>query len=161
MASQFESLPDNAVFKICQRLIRQGIDIDNYDELFDAVIEIGTLFKINAQYEDYSYIKNYLKMNYDSIVNNDQSSIEKPTLSVYRIPYYIVESLVQRTEYVQDINSYDDNPNDMANVLTQLEYDGNFNIWDGLDNPERDTDIIDSEFSEWKIRSNEIRKRNY
>jgi hypothetical protein len=161
MASSFESLPDNAVFKISQRLIKQEIDIDNYDELFDAVTEIGTLFKINAQYEDYSYIKNYLKMNYDSVVNNDQSSIEKPTLSVYRIPYYIVESVVQRTEYVQDINTYDDNPNDMASVVTELEYEDKFNIWDGIDNPERDSDTIDSEFSEWGIRANEITKRNY
>jgi hypothetical protein len=42
-----------------------------------------------------------------------------------------------------------------------LMYDDKFNIWDGLDNPERDTDIVDSEFSEWSVRSNEIRKRNY
>ena len=161
MASKFESLPDKAVFKICQKLIGQEIDIDDYDALFDAVTEIGSLFKIQAEYEDYSYIKNYLKLNFESIVNNDISNLKKPTLSVYRIPYYIVESIIQRTEYVQDINSYDDNPNDMTSVLTQLEYDDKFNIWDGLDNPERDTDIIDSEFSEWSIRPNEIRKRNY
>lgn len=161
MASKFELLPDKAVFKICQKLIGQEIDIDDYEELFDAVFEIGSLFKIQVEYEDYSYIKNYLKLNFESIVNNDTSNLKKPTLSVYRIPYYILESIVQRTEYVQDINSYDDNPNDMASVLTQLENDDKFNIWEGMDNPERDTDTVDSEFNEWGIRSNEIRKRNY
>ena len=49
----------------------------------------------------------------------------------------------------------------MASVLIQLEYDDNFNIWEGMDNPERDTDTVDSEFIEWGVRSNEIRKRNY
>ena len=160
MASKFESLPDSAVFKICQKLISQEIDFDDYEESYGSVIKIGSLFRITAEYEDYSYIKNFIKLNYQSLENNDISNLKKPTLSVYRIPYYIVESLVQRTEYVQDINSYDDNPDDMSSVFTQLEYDDKLNIWDGMDNPERDTNIIDSEFSEWNIRSNEIRKRN-
>jgi hypothetical protein len=161
MASQFESIPNKAIFKMCRRLIGQEVNFDDYEELFEAVKEIGTLFNINAQYEDYSYIKNFNKLNYESLVNNDPSNIVKPTLKVYRVPYYIIENLIQRQEFVQDIDSYDDTPIDLENDIEMLEYEDKFNIWDGIENPERDADIIDSTFDSWKIRPTEIKKRNY
>jgi len=158
MASQFESLPDNAVFKISQRLIRQEIDIDNYDELFDAVTEIGTLFKINAQYEDYSYIKTYLKLNFESIINNDQSSIEKPSLKVYNVPYYIIETLVERQELVQNFSTYEDDSSNISDIIIELESDDRFDIWSGNENPYRSRDYIDSELNSWGVRADEIRQ---
>lgn len=158
MASKFESLPDRAVFKICQKLIGQEIDFDNFEELTDAVKEVGSLFKIDAGYEDFSFIKSYLKSNYESLINNDPSKIVKPTLKVYRVPYYVIESIVQRQEYVWDLESYDENPNDIANFALDLESEGYLDIWEGSENPERDTDIVDSNFDNWELRTKEIKQ---
>jgi len=158
MASSFESLPDKAVFKICQKLIGQEIDIDDYEALFEAVTEIGSLFRIQAGYVDYSYIKTYLKLNFESIVNNDQSSIEKPSLKVYNVPYYVIETLVERQELVQNFSTYEDDSSNISDIIIELESDDRFDIWSGNENPYRSRDYIDSEFNSWGVRADEIRQ---
>lgn len=158
MASAFESLPDKAVFKICQKLIGQEIDIDDYEELFDAVSEVASLFKIQAGYVDYSYIKTYLKLNFESIINNDQSSIEKPSLKVYNVPYYIIETLVERQELVQNFSTYEDDSSNISDIIIELESDDRFDIWSGNENPYRSRDYIDSELNSWSVRADEIRQ---
>jgi hypothetical protein len=158
MASNFETLPDIAVFKICKKLIDQEIDIDDYEELFKSVTEIGTLFRINVNYEDYSYIKNYLTLNFESILNDDKSNIKKPTLKVYSVPYYVIERVVERQELVQNFSTYDDDTSDISSTIIELESDGIFDIWDGNDNPYRSKDYIDSEFDSWGVRGDEIRQ---
>jgi hypothetical protein len=158
MASKFETLPDIAVFKICKKLIDQEIDIDDYEELFKSVTEIGTLFRIIVNYEDYSYIKTYLKLNFESIVNNDQSSIEKPSLKVYNVPYYVIETLVERQELVQNFTTYEDDSSNISDIIIELESDDRFDIWSGNENPYRSRDYIDSEFNSWGVRADEIRQ---
>lgn len=158
MASKFETLPDIAVFKICKKLIDQEIDIDDYEELFKSVTEIGTLFRIIVNYEDYSYIKTYLKLNFESIVNNDQSSIEKPSLKVYNVPYYVIETLVERQELVQNFSTYEDDSSNISDIIIELESDDRFDIWSGNENPYRSRDYIDSELNSWGVRADEIRQ---
>jgi hypothetical protein len=158
MASKFESLPDSAVFKICQKLIGQEIDIEDNDELFDSVKKLASLFKIDVDYEDFSYIKSYLKSNYESLINNDPSKIVKPTLKVYNVPYYIIETLVERQELVQNFSTYEDDSSNISDIIIELESDDRFDIWSGNENPYRSRDYIDSELNSWGVRADEIRQ---
>ena len=158
MASKFESLPDSAVFKICQKLIGQEIDIEDNDELFDSVKKLASLFKIDVDYEDFSYIKSYLKSNYESLINNDPSKIVKPTLKVYSVPYYIIETLVERQELVQNFSTYEDDSSNISDIIIELESDDRFDIWSGNENPYRSRDYIDSELNSWGVRADEIRQ---
>jgi hypothetical protein len=159
MSSNFEKIGGNGIFKICQKIMSNETDIDDYDELNDAVKGIGKLFHFNSTYIDTSYIKEFIKLNQTNLVNDDSSNIKLPEMKVYRVPYFIIERLVKQDEYIQDIVSYS-NIEDLSNELYNMSQEDDFDIWDGTENPERDSDYIDSEMDNWEFRNDEIKRIN-
>jgi len=156
MKSSFEKLGGPTVFKICKRLLSKNTDINDFDELEGEVSKICKIFNIDMTTTNTSYIKEFIRLNEDKLNNNDTTDIKLPTLKVYSVPYYIIETIVERQELVQNYSTYDDDTSNISDTIIELESDDRFDIWAGNENPYRSRDFIDSELNSWGVRADEI-----
>lgn len=127
--------------------------IENGD-IMNQVQKLLKLFGIQSDdlRVDTSYVVNFIKLNKDSLENDDYSNLIEPEFKNYKVPYWVVETVVYRREYYVNIESYG-NPDDAAEIFKEIEYDGAMSLFDGT---ETSSDSIDGSFDDWGIHKNRI-----
>jgi hypothetical protein len=86
-------------------------------------------------------------LNNDSLENEDYDNLIEPQLKTYEIPYWVVETQVVRTEYMEKVESYGDS-SDAVNIFKELEYDGAIDLYSGK---ELSQDHLDGSMDDWGI----------
>lgn len=139
---------------IIQYINSKPFDYTNNSEILTHVNKTLTLFGIKS-YDlrlDSSYIVNFIKLNKNSLENNNYDNLIEPEFRNYKIPYWTKETVAIFTEYKMFIESYGD-PDDAIEIFKELEFDGGISLWDGKEiNSESETISLDN----WGINKNDI-----
>ena len=157
--------PEKLKYTIIKRFYNTSNIVEDIDEnepfdyiengdIMNQVQRLLKLFGIQSDdlRVDSSYVVNFIKLNKDSLENDDFSNIIEPELKNYKVPYWVVETVVYRREYYVDIESYG-NPDDAAEIFKEIEYEGAMSLFDGT---ETSSDSIDGSFDDWGIHKNRI-----
>ena len=157
--------PEKLKYTIIKRFYNTSSIVEDIDEnepfdyiengdIMNQVQRLLKLFGIQSDdlRVDSSYVVNFIKLNKDSLENDDFSNIIEPELKNYKVPYWVVETVVYRREYYVDIESYG-NPDDAAEIFKEIEYEGAMSLFDGT---ETSSDSIDGSFDDWGIHKNRI-----
>jgi len=134
---------------LLDNILEHEFDYIEYGDIFNQVSRLLKLFGIKSDdlRVDTSYIINFIKLNNDSLENEDYDNLIEPQFKTYAIPYWVVETQVVRTEYMEKVESYGDS-SDAINLFKELEYDGAIDLYSGK---ELDKENIDGSFDDWGI----------
>jgi hypothetical protein len=134
---------------LLEHIVDEEFDYIEYGDILNQVSKLLKLFGIKSDdlRVDTSYIINFIKLNNDSLENEDYDNLIEPQFKTYVIPYWVVETVVTRTEYMEKIESYGDS-SDAVNIFKELEYDGAIDLYSGK---ELDKENIDGSFDDWGI----------
>ncbi len=155
MASSLEKIPDKLIYKILKPIameFKRVEDVKNildYDEndLRKSILERIRLIGGHDLYEDYDYVTQVISMNF----NKFQDETFGEWLTRPEIKEFVITTRVSMTEYKTEYynNSLESYSKENAYLVAKLlEYDGEFDYWEG---ELIDTDVHDSETNEIKI----------
>ena len=134
---------------LLEHIVDEEFDYIEYGDILNQVSKLLKLFGIKSDdlRVDTSYIINFIKLNNDSLENEDYDNLIEPQLKTYEIPYWVVETQVVRTEYMEKVESYGDS-SDAINLFKELEYDGAIDLYSGK---ELSQDHLDGSMDDWGI----------
>lgn len=134
---------------LLEHIVDEEFDYIEYGDILNQVSKLLKLFGIKSDdlRVDTSYIINFIKLNNDSLENEDYDNLIEPQLKTYEIPYWVVETQVVRTEYMEKVESYGDS-SDAVNIFKELEYDGAIDLYSGK---ELSQDHLDGSMDDWGI----------
>ena len=134
---------------LLEGILEYEFDYIEYGDILNQVSKLLKLFGIKSDdlRLDTSYIVNFIKLNNDSLENEDYDNLIEPQFNTYQIPYWVVETNVIRTEYMEKIESYG-NSSDAINLFKDLEYDGAIDLYSGN---EMSQDHLDGSMDDWGI----------
>ena len=140
---------------LLENILEDEFDYIEYGDILNQVSKLLKLFGIKSDdlRLDTSYIVNFIKLNNDSLENEDYDNLIEPQFNTYQIPYWVVETNVIRTEYMEKIESYG-NSSDAINLFKDLEYDGAIDLYSGN---EISQDHLDGSFDDWGIRERNVK----
>jgi hypothetical protein len=134
---------------LLEHIVDEEFDYIEYGDILNQVSKLLKLFGIKSDdlRVDTSYIINFIKLNNDSLENEDYDNLIEPQFKTYAIPYWVVETQVVRTEYMEKVESYGDS-SDAINLFKELEYDGAIDLYSGK---ELSQDHLDGSMDDWGI----------
>ena len=140
---------------LLEGILESEFDYIEYGDILNQVSKLLKLFGIKSDdlRLDTSYIVNFIKLNNDSLENEDYDNLIEPQFNTYQIPYWVVETNVIRTEYMEKIESYG-NSSDAINLFKDLEYDGAIDLYSGNAISQ---DHLDGSFDDWGIRERYVK----
>lgn len=140
---------------LLENILEDEFDYIEYGDILNQVSKLLKLFGIKSDdlRLDTSYIVNFIKLNDDSLANEDYDNLIEPQFNTYQIPYWVVETNVVRTEYMEEVESYGDS-SDAINLFKESEYDGAIDLYSGK---EMSQDHLDSSFDDWGIRERDVK----
>lgn len=140
---------------LLEYILDREFDYIEYGDILNQVSKLLKLFGINSDdlRLDTSYIINFIKLNDDSLSNEDYDNLIEPQFNTYQIPYWVVETNVVRTEYMGEVESYGDS-SDAINLFKELEYDGAIDLYSGK---ELSQDHLDGSMDDWDIRKRDVK----
>lgn len=140
---------------LLEHILEDEFDYIEYGDILNQVSKLLKLFGIKSDdlRLDTSYIVNFIKLNDDSLANEDYDNLIEPQFNTYQIPYWVVESNIVRTEYMEEVESYGDS-SDAINLFRELEYDGAIDLYSGK---EISQDHLDGSMDDWGIRERYVK----
>ncbi len=134
---------------LLEHIVDEEFDYIEYGDILNQVSKLLKLFGIKSDdlRVDTSYIVNFIKLNNDSLENEDYDNLIEPQFNTYSVPYWVVETVVTRTDYMGKVESYGDS-SDAVNLFKELEYDGAIDLYGG---EELDKENLDGSFDDWGI----------
>ena len=140
---------------LLEGILEHEFDYIEYGDILNQVSKLLKLFGIKSDdlRLDTSYIVNFIKLNNDSLENEDYDNLIEPQFNTYQIPYWVVETNVIRTEYMEKIESYG-NSSDAINLFKDLEYDGAIDLYSGN---EMSQDHLDGSMDDWGIYTRNVK----
>lgn len=140
---------------LLEGILESEFDYIEYGDILNQVSKLLKLFGIKSDdlRLDTSYIVNFIKLNDDSLANEDYDNLIEPQFNTYQIPYWVVESNIVRTEYMEEVESYGDS-SDAINLFKELEYDGAIDLYSGK---EISQDHLDGSMDDWGIRERYVK----
>jgi len=126
-----------------------------YGDILNQVSKLLKLFGIKSDdlRLDTSYIVNFIKLNNDSLENEDYDNLIEPQFNTYQVPYWVVETTIIRTEYMEKVESYGDS-SDAINLFNELEYDGALDLYSGK---EMSQDHLEGSMDDWGIHKRDVK----
>ena len=140
---------------LLENILEDEFDYIEYGDILNQVSKLLKLFGIKSDdlRLDTSYIVNFIKLNDDSLANEDYDNLIEPQFNTYQIPYWVVESNIVRTEYMEEVESYGDS-SDAINLFKELEYDGAIDLYSGK---VMGQDHLDGSTDDWGIRERYVK----
>ena len=140
---------------LLEGILEYEFDYIEYGDILNQVSKLLKLFGIKSDdlRLDTSYIVNFIKLNNDSLENEDYDNLIEPQFNTYQIPYWVVETNVIRTEYMEKIESYG-NSSDAINLFKDLEYDGAIELYSG---EQLNQDHLDGSMDDWGIYIRDVK----
>ena len=140
---------------LLEGILEYEFDYIEYGDILNQVSKLLKLFGIKSDdlRLDTSYIVNFIKLNNDSLENEDYDNLIEPQFNTYQIPYWVVETNVIRTEYMEKIESYG-NSSDAINLFKDLEYDGAIDLYSG---EQLNQDHLDGSMDDWGIYIRDVK----
>ena len=140
---------------LLEHILEDEFNYIEYGDILNQVSKLLKLFGIKSDdlRLDTSYIVNFIKLNDDSLANEDYDNLIEPQFNTYQIPYWVVESNIVRTEYMEEVESYGDS-SDAINLFKELEYDGAIDLYSGK---EISQDHLDGSMDDWGIRERYVK----
>jgi hypothetical protein len=140
---------------LLENILEDEFDYIENGDILNQVSKLLKLFGIKSDdlRLDTSYIVNFIKLNDDSLANEDYDNLIEPQFNTYQIPYWVVESNIVRTEYMEEVESYGDS-SDAINLFKELEYDGALDLYSGK---EISQDHLDGSMDDWGIRERYVK----
>jgi len=140
---------------LLEGILEYEFDYIEYGDILNQVSKLLKLFGIKSDdlRLDTSYIVNFIKLNNDSLENEDYDNLIEPQFNTYQVPYWVVETTIIRTEYMEKVESYGDS-SDAINLFKDLEYDGALDLYSGK---ELSQDHLDGSMDDWGIYKRDVK----
>jgi hypothetical protein len=140
---------------LLEGILEYQFDYIEYGDILNQVSKLLKLFGIKSDdlRLDTSYIVNFIKLNNNSLKNEDYDNLIEPQFNTYQIPYWVIETSVTRTEYMEKVESYGDS-SDAINLFNELEYDGALDLFSGK---EISQDHLDGSMDDWGIYKRDVK----
>lgn len=153
--SKLEDLNDNVLYTLCY-LINNKLegDVPRFNDKFATLCDdflLGIGFR--GDYIDYDFILNLLDTN--DFSEKKPKKIFRPKASMYGFDYDEFETQWVRRTYYNTITSYSENKNEILDLISMMNSEGNLDYYDGN---QTDTDIYDSEITKVKLDIHSLNK---
>ena len=153
--SQLEEINDRVLYHLCH-LIQTKLDgeVAYFNDKFMSMCDtISKFFGYKLDYIDYDYILNLLDMN--DFSEKTPKQIKKPKAYLYGFDYDEFETQYVRRTYYNTITSYSGDKNQIFDLISVMNSEGNLEYYDGT---ETSSDIYDSEVTDVKLDCTSLNK---
>lgn len=156
--SLLEQVPDRMLFTLVKKVFDSVDDPDNLEDIDYASQKHLLIMGITTlQYIDATYVMELIKLNRDDFENGEMTQpLKRPTFNTYMFPYSVYETQTVRTDFEMELESYSSDTEDIIQLKNFINSMGDFNEWDN--EVTKDTEVIDSEYSNTYWYKNEIYK---
>lgn len=153
--SQLEEISDRVLYHLCHLIeTKLNGDVASFDDKFFSICDsVSKLFGYRLDYIDYDYILNLLDIN--DFSEKTPKQIKKPEASLYGFDYDEFETQWVRRTYYNTITSYSGDKNQIFDLISVMNSEGNLDYYDGN---QTNTDIYDSEVTDVKLDRTSLNK---